>query len=322
MRTLLFTVAIIASAACTVDMSEPELSQIDQKVKTINRLATNRLATNRLATNRLATNRLATNSLAGLVAFPETSEIVQTEEGRDVYSYVVGCALPFGTTITATGLVDDNGDPANDANGHQVCDDPNDPSTCENLGNYECIDGTCKFFGSLSLAPEWLDKKLGPQGKGWISACLFSRVNRHMTTQGISLRGRHASLATTPDERENFGVEEGAFYGNIFIDDPSPGVEPEWFACSGEGVHAGAGGGLENRDCTVEDPAVPGKTMCGFNYAGPCRDFTPQFPSAYACRQFNADQTIYGDCHEAEGNGKWVGNNKKYRHVITSYVAN
>ena len=69
-----------------------------------NRLATNRLATNRLATNRLATNRLATNALSStrLEATEAANELLSTVEGRDLFSYLIGCALPPGTTIEAT----------------------------------------------------------------------------------------------------------------------------------------------------------------------------------------------------------------------------
>jgi len=73
-------------------------------VVTHNRLATNRLATNRLATNRLSTNRLATNRLStnGLVADPSAQDLISSEEGRDLYSYIVSCALPADVTIVAT----------------------------------------------------------------------------------------------------------------------------------------------------------------------------------------------------------------------------
>jgi len=38
--------------------------------------------------------RLGVNSL-------ETSDMMATAESRDVYSYIVGCALPAGQTVTA-----------------------------------------------------------------------------------------------------------------------------------------------------------------------------------------------------------------------------
>src|SRR2546425_621994 len=82
----------------------------------------NRLATNRLATNRLATNRLATNALSSsrLEANPETAALLASADGREVYSYLISCALPEGTTIEAT--------------------IPSAPDTAPPGTNYSCLD--------------------------------------------------------------------------------------------------------------------------------------------------------------------------------------
>src|SRR5689334_17527354 len=101
MRTSLLLVAL-AGSACTVDMTEPSTSSTEQFAKSHNRLAANRLAANRLAANRLAANRLAANSLNGLVALQDTSQILESEDGREVYSYLTSCALPADTVIHAT----------------------------------------------------------------------------------------------------------------------------------------------------------------------------------------------------------------------------
>src|SRR5262249_60535140 len=112
-------------------------------------------------------------------------------------------------------------------------------------------------------------------------------------------------------EAELYPVQEGAFYGNLFTgDDPI-----DWNACRGAGQAEGESGGLVLRDCAEEDPANPGKTYCGFNYAGDCADFTPQFPSPYACGTYDAAQGTYGDCHDRSGIGKWPDAGK-YREVI------
>src|SRR5262249_42726505 len=123
------------------------LSSPTHAVVTHNRLATNRLATNRLATNRLATNRLATNALTSgaLTADPSADELLSTPEGRDLYSYVVGCALPAGTDIHATvpGAPD------------------TDPQS--NL-SYTCASEQCVFSGSIGLVPKWIGHKLSRKG--------------------------------------------------------------------------------------------------------------------------------------------------------------
>src|SRR5262249_24516417 len=113
-----------------------------QAAETKNRLATNRLATNRIATNRLATNRLATNAPSPnrLEANMATAELLATADGRDVYSYLISCALPDNMTIQAT--------------------IPSAPDTAPPTTNYTCRNGLCVFSGSLGLAEDWIDHRL------------------------------------------------------------------------------------------------------------------------------------------------------------------
>jgi hypothetical protein len=313
MRTMLFAVVALAASACTVEMDDDAVSSTDQHVETHNRLATNRLATNRLATNRLATNRLATNSLGKLFALADTAEILETWEGRDVYSYLVGCALGPEAVLHAD--VPDGESPP-DALGNTTFGPANDGN-----GNYQCVDGHCTFNGSIGLAPAWQDHHLSGPGKGWVSACMFARVNEHSISVSLSMRGRNDALAITSEEASLYQNEEGAFYGDLFIDNPDPSVPPDWYACSGAGVAADPdSGGLAQRDC-AEPNGSTGFTKCGFKYAGPCGDFTPDFASPYACRTSTVEG--YGDCHEDSGNkaGSWGGGNKKFRQVITTFVS-
>jgi hypothetical protein len=264
---------------------------------TKNRLATNRLATNRLATNRLATNRLATNALSSssLEANPETAEILATADGRDVYSYLVSCALPDGTNIEATvaGAAD----------------------TAPPESNYVCTAERCVFYGALGLAPDWIGHKLASKEERWISACIFARANANDTAEAISLRGPHPALTVSTDEADLYTLIEGAFYGNLFTHEDDP---IDWNACRGESQAQGELGGLVLRDCAEEDPAHSGATYCGFNYAGDCRDYSPQSSSPYACKSFDAG--LYGDCHTVSGEAHWPSS-KTYREVITVYVS-
>lgn len=309
MRPLYFAAAISTlMLGCTLDEPTVEGST-SQAVEGHNRLAVNRLAVNRLAVNRLATNRLAVNGLSStqFEALEATAQILETEEGRDVYSYVVSCALPAGITIEA--------------------DVPGAADTAPPATPFTCAGGHCTFAGNLGLASRWLDHRLDKKGEGWVSACLFARVNANNTAESISMRGRHPGLIISVEEMELYTAEEGAFFGNVFIDDPDPNVKPDWNACRGEAKAACGGdigcGGLGNRDCAAENPATPGFTYCGFKYAGDCADFTPSVPSAYACRTYNAESGTYGEC-AADGDRKgkgWCGG-KRYREVITTWVAN
>ena len=181
---------------------------------------------------------------------------------------------------------------------------------------YTCLNEECVFYGSLGLAEDWINHKLGAKDKGWVSACMLARVNLHDTTEAISLRGNHPNLTVSVDEAELYAVEEGAFYGNIFTGENEP---IDWNACRGEGQASGEFGGLALRDCTEENPDIPGETLCGFNYAGDCPYSHPQFPSPYACKSLDASQGIYGDCYDTPGDGRWP-KSKTYRQVITTYV--
>src|SRR5437899_210440 len=118
--------ALVASSSVTacLDPGSGETSSTSQHVVTKNRLATNRLATNRLATNQLLAN-------------PGTStDILSTVDGRNVYSYVVSCALPSGTTIEA------------DVPG---ANSTTDPDYCDDAGH-------CVFQGGVGVAAEWIDE--------------------------------------------------------------------------------------------------------------------------------------------------------------------
>jgi hypothetical protein len=118
------------------------------------------------------------------------------------------------------------------------------------------------------------------------------------------------------DEAELYSVQEGAFFGNLFTDDGPI----DWNSCRGEGQASGEFGGLVLRDCAEPDPDDPEKTLCGFNYAGDCADYSPEFPTPYACRSFDGEDGSYGECHAGEGDGHWPGL-KTYREVITVYVS-
>jgi hypothetical protein len=282
---------LFALSACLAFVSPARAAE------TTNRLASNRLASNRLASNKLASNKLASNALSSTSFEAEmaTADLLATADGRDVYAYLINCALPDGTTIEANL--------------------PDAPDTAPPATLYTCSAGVCDFPGGIGLAEYWLDHKLDPHGQRWVSACIFARVNAHDTAEPISLRGPHESLTVSADEAVQFPIEEGAFYGNLFTgDDPI-----DWNACRGKDQAAGEFDGLVDRDCAEPDLSDPTHTQCGFNYAGDCADYTPALPSPYACRTFDTDSGTYNDCHNGSGDGTWPGL-KQYREVITTYV--
>ena len=275
---LVFCSSPIIFVACTE--APPSTSSTSQSVTGHNRLAANRLAANRLAANRLAANRLAANQLE--LNQNDSGDLLATADGRDVLSYVVSCAVPSTESLVA--------------NTQQSCavdtDCQPDP-TLPFAGVCSSNKCTYTFPVGIGLAPHWLNHELDDDGKGWISACLFSRVNAHDTSEEISLRGPNNALTVAPDEAALYDVEEGAFYGNLFTPEDQP---IDWIACEGEGQASGEFGGLVDRDCTEPDPANPGFTQCGFIYAGFCGDYTPAVPNPQACDEFSSNG-YYEDCH-------------------------
>ncbi|MBC7975126.1 MAG: hypothetical protein H7138_09090 [Myxococcales bacterium] len=188
---------------------------------------------------------------------------------------IVGCALPADVTLVAT------------------------------------IQGTdFEFFGDLGLARSWLRGPLDREGQGWVSACIFSRVNANEVAIPISLRGPNPNLDVIEEEREGWSLEEGAFYGNLF----GPANQPiQWYACRGKDQAAGESGGLVDRDCAEPDPENPGFTQCGFIYAGECES---------ACERFSENGTFYRRCHTAPQASGHHGcsDDRTFRQVITTFV--
>lgn len=285
-------VSVIGLAILTFNVRRPRAAV------TTNRLATNRLASNRLATNKLASNRLASNALSStkLEANMATADLLATSEGRDVYAYLINCALPAGTTIQANL--------------------PDAPDAAPPATLYTCSSGLCVFPGGIGLAEYWSDHRLDPKGQRWVSACMFARVNAHNTAELISMRGPHDALTVSPSENALFPIQEGAFYGNLFTGENNP---IDWNACRGEGQAQGEFDGLVDRDCAEPDPANPGKTQCGFNYAGDCRDYSPAFSSPYGCQHYDFDLGIYENCHDTPSDGHC--GTQPNREVITVYVS-
>jgi len=283
-RLLISTVTFLA--ACTEVPGEPPAPVT---VSTVNRVTANRVTANRVTANRLAGNRLPTDGLMSsrlsdgrlAVNMNTAGELLSTEGGREVFSFVVSCALPSDVTLTAN------------------------------------VDGTpFEFTGEIGLTPEWLTAPLSRVGQGWISACIFARVNGDDVALPISVRGGNVALATNADERTEWSVEEGAFYGNLFTPLDQPIL---WIACRGAGQlnHPDASG-LTDRMCAKPDPANPGFTLCGFIFAGDCGSFAAD----QVCAQYSGSATFYRQCSQAplDSSGEPGADNPAFAQVITTYV--
>jgi len=275
---LISTVSLSAACADLPAESTKQATVVTANRVTANRVTANRVTANRLPANRLMSSRLSDGRLT--VNMDTAGKLLSSEDGREVFSFIVSCALPSDVFLEAD------------------------------------VDGTTfEFAGEMGLTPEWLTSPLTPEGQGWISACIFARVNSSDVALPISMRGTNQALASDADERAGWSVEEGAFYGNLFTPLDQPIL---WIACRGAGQAAGESGGLIERDCAEPDPANPGLTKCGFIYAGDCGAYS----NDQACEQFSASGTFYRRCHRAPlfhpiKNG---GMNPAFSQVITTYV--
>jgi hypothetical protein len=146
-----------------------------------NMLSPDKLVTAKLAAATAAANKLATAEVAPTVFAANPSgvaDLLATEDGREVLSFLVSCALPEGSTLLA--------------------------------------DGT-PFLGEIGLAPSWLGRRLNAGERGWVSACLFARTSMTALANPLSLRGPHPALEVSEEEAGAFTLEEGAFYGDYFV---------------------------------------------------------------------------------------------------------
>jgi hypothetical protein len=211
-------------AACSGVRSEHEQTSVADVISADLMLPA-RVTENRATLGIIANSAIATDQLNISNA---AAKMISTESGLELFSFLVSCALPLNTTLT-------------------VPDKPN-----------------FEFSGETGLAVEWLDHPLGSASQHWVTACVLSRINGLEVANPISLRGANPALATIPEERDGFPLQEGAFYGDIFTPPDRPLL---WVAC----------GGLDqdrapNRDriCAQPDPAHPDLTRCGFSFAGQC----------------------------------------------------
>lgn len=224
----------IASCLIAACAQAPAESQRASSVITLDRLETGTIIANRTNANKLTTQALA-DAQSNVTA--AAGPLLATDDGRELFSFLVSCALPSDAMLVAT------------------------------------VDGNeFDFFGDIGLAPQWRSGPLDVAGQHWVSACLFARVNADELAIPISMRGPNLGLAADDDERAVFTLEEGAFFGNMFgaADEPV-----HWFACRGRDQAAGDTGELADRECAEPDPAKPSLTRCGFVYTGDCGTFAP-----------------------------------------------
>ena len=159
---------------------------LTQNALTQNALTQNALTQNALTQNALTQNALTQNALTqnALTQNALTQNALEDPNARELFSYIVSCALPDGASLQFT-----------DTGGE-----------------------THVFDGSLGLASEWGEEdgrcKAGCQQ--WVSGCVLSRLNYLGEHVSISVRGTNEALETTLAERDTYWHREATYYGNIF----------------------------------------------------------------------------------------------------------
>ncbi|HET7504759.1 MAG TPA: hypothetical protein VFK02_27240 [Kofleriaceae bacterium] len=124
--------------------------------------------------------------------------------------------------------------------------------------------------GAMGIAPGWTTAGLSASEAAWVSACVFSRANASGLSITISDRGAAAGLATSAAELASYQIEEGAFWGNAFVDLGAVVA----YSCNGVDQAADDSyGDLPYRECAEPD-GVPGGSLsaCGMRYAGLCSE--------------------------------------------------
>ena len=171
----------------------------------------------------------------------QDTELAANEEGRKFLKYLVECAMPEGVIVHSE------------------------------------VEGTrYEFAGAMGLAPNWLKAGLNETEERRVSACMLARTNFFGETVQISMRAEDSGfkrLKATAEEREEFSLYEGDFFGNLFSEDSTAAT------CLGERTEE------ENNDlifkkrvCTEADEImsnlVGGKTItrCGFILTGKCSE--------------------------------------------------
>lgn len=186
------------------------------------------LTANALTPAALAHGALTTDQLDAAAA----ARMAASADAREVLAYAVDCALASTQAVS-----------------------------------FESGGTTYQLGGALGLAPAWTDRALTASEAAWVSACVFSRVNLTGVSVALSARGAHAALGTSSNERADYQLEEGAFWGNAFLDRGPLAA----YAC--DGVDQAADdtiGDLPARQCA--QPSAPGSdaSPCGMHYVGLC----------------------------------------------------
>ena len=120
---------------------------------------------------------------AALVDNALVDNALNDPNARELYKYIVSCALPADAQVVHT------------------------------IG-----DETYVFDGGLGLAPEWgeMGGSCDAECRSWVSGCVIARLDYLGQHVLISVRGDNDGLHTTKQERKDYKKPEATYYGDIF----------------------------------------------------------------------------------------------------------
>jgi hypothetical protein len=225
------TLASLALTACNGAPGEvdEQTGETQEAALTSNALTVNALTVNALTVNALTVNALTVNALTSnaLTSNSLVSTALTDPNGRELFSYIVSCALPAQSEVTVK------------AGGVSY-----------------------SFDGGLGLAPQWGQ----PGGKcdegcqEWVSACLLARVDYLGVHREISVRGQNPALAISLAELFTFPQREATYFGNVFTA-PAP---QRRYACLSPGqTEISRVCGPTLKGCVVDVDAACNR-VCGF----------------------------------------------------------
>ena len=196
-----------------------------------------------------------------------------SENLRGFMEKLVSCALPVGASVTV-----------------------------------ESDGASYSFDGLIGLAPEWASAACDEACQEWVSACIVARINGYGVQVEILGRADHPAIAPSAAEVVQFPVEEGAFFGNFFLDPPRA------YACRGRSYDPLA---LSFRICTRD-----GET-CGVQALGPCGALdgdTGRASARHVCEGYDETHGTYTRCHNRPslpGSDLFPEPSRTYSRVIT-----
>lgn len=244
------------------------------KVAPLHQLFNGRIATNGAPLFELTRGALTSTALS---SEPNASIILGDPYQRELMKYAIECALPATATVTASNGVD-----------------------------------SFDFHGSLGLAPEWADGACQTPCQEWVSACLLARSNYYGVTVALYFDGNHPAFEAEqpPEGYGNYSVEEGAFFGNVFLD------FPRQYSCRG--------GGNDPLSMSFRLCSKPGH-ICGIQSVGSCGEINGETgaPSKrHVCSERDA-RGNYIKCRNRptiEGTNEFPEPSVEFTRIITTRV--